>query len=183
MAGAGEWMNARKWTAILAGLMAVAGLAATAAPSAGLLDYLLPHDPPVQVRVRMDSSGFALRQGFRIRKYCGYDVDLRLIHVHNRMHELDALLTNETLPINVTVDVYQAQDERTARVAQLSGMPTLGGHAPTMTILSVGKVKLDKGDYRIEVSSTGDVPQLAGIEADFVMQMTPKTTCAKKPAT
>lgn len=103
-------MNARKWTAVLAGLVAIAGLAAT-------------------------------------------------------------------------VDVYQAQDDRTARVTQLSGMPKLSGHAPTMTILRVAKVKLDKGDYRIEVSSTGDAPQLAGIEADLVMQMTPKTTCAKKPAT
>lgn len=176
-------MNARKWTAVLAGLAAVAGFAATAASSMGLLDYLLPRDPPVQVRVRMDSSGFALRRDFRIRKYCGYDVDLRLIHVHNRMREFDALLTNESLPINVTVDVYRVQDARTDRVAQLSGVPELGGHAPTMTILRVGRVKLDEGDYQVDVSSTGDMPQLAGIEADFVMQMTPKATCEKKPAT
>jgi hypothetical protein len=45
-------MNARKWTAVLAGLVAIAGLAATAAPSAGFLGYLLQHDPPLSAEQR-----------------------------------------------------------------------------------------------------------------------------------
>lgn len=174
-------MNARKWSAILAGLGAVVALAAVAASSAGLLDYVLPYDPPVQVRVRMDASGFQLRQDFDIRKYCSYDVDLRLIHIQNRMHEFDALLTNDKLPVEVTVDVHRVNKQRFEPVAQLRGMPKLDGHAPSMTILNIGHVKLDEGDYRVEVSSTGAAPQLAGIEADFVMQPRPKTTCARKP--
>jgi hypothetical protein len=91
-------------------------------------------------------------------------------------------LKNESLPVNVTVDVYLVNEQRTDRVARLSGMPKLSGHAPSMTILTLGYVKLDEGDYRVEVSSTGDAPQLAGIEADFVMQMPPKATCPSKPA-
>jgi hypothetical protein len=173
-------MNSRKWSAILVGLVALAALGAAAASWAGLLDYLFPHDPPVQVRVRMDSSGFKLRQDFHIRKYCSYDVDLRLIHIQNRMQEFDALLTNKSLPINLTVDVYRVTDQRTDRVAQLSGLPKLTGHAPNTTILTMGYVRLDEGDYRAEVSSTADAPQLAGIEADFVMQIHPKTTCAAR---
>src|ERR1044072_1323844 len=110
-------MNARKGTAILAGVVT---LAAAAASSAGLLDYVLPHEPPVQARVRMDASGFQLRQDFRIRNYCSYDVHLRLMHVHNQMHELDGLLTKESLPIDVTVDVYRVNEQNSERVAQLS---------------------------------------------------------------
>jgi hypothetical protein len=176
-------MNARKWSAILAGLVALVALAAVAAYSAGLLDYVLPHDPPVQVRVRIDASGFQLRQEFHVRKYCSYDVDLRLIHTQNRMHEFDALLTDDSLPVEVTVDVHRVNKQRFEPVAQLRGMPKISGHAPGMTILHIGHVKVDKGDYRMQVSSTGAAPQLAGIGADFVMQRRPKTTCAGKPGT
>lgn len=175
-------MNARKWSAILASVVAIVALTAVAASRAGVVD-LFTHNPPVQVRVRMDSSGFELRQNFRVTKYCSYDVDLRLIHIQNRMGEFDALLTNESLPITVTVDVYRSNGQRIDRVAQVSGRPKLRGHAPSTTILNIGYVKLDEGHYRAEVSSTGDAPRLAGIEADFVVQMRPKTSCAPKGST
>jgi hypothetical protein len=175
-------MNARKWSAILSGLVVIAALAATATSAAGLLD-LFTHKPPVQVRVRLDSLGLKFHQDFRITKYCGYDFDLRLIHTHNRMGEFDAVLVNESLPISVTVDVYRLNGQRTDRVAHLNGMPQRTGSAPSMTVLEIGNVKLDEGHYRAELSSTGEASPLAGIEADFVVQIPPKTTCPTKGST
>lgn len=173
-------MNAKKWTVILFGFVALAGLTVAAVSASGLLDMFTSDPPPVHTRVRMDSSGFKLSQDFRVTKYCSYDVELRLIHTQRRMGELDGLLTNRSLPITVTMDVYRLNGQRTERVAQLSGMPKLYAHAPTHTAVTLGYVRLDKGHYRAEVSSAGEAPQLAGMEADFVMQRHPKTTCPTK---
>lgn len=173
-------MNAKKWSLVLFGFVALAAVAAAALSASGLLDMFTHEPAPVHARVRMDASGFNLSQDFRIRKYCSYDFELRLIHTQRRMGELDRLITNRSLPITVTVDVYRLNGSGTERVAQLSGMPKLYAHAPDHTAVLLGFVTLDKGHYRAEISSAGDAPQLAGIEADVVVQRRPKATCAPK---
>jgi hypothetical protein len=173
-------MNARKRRVLLFGFVATTSLAAAGDSVAGLLDLFTNSQPPVKAHVRMGTRGIAFRHDFHITKYCVYDFELRLNHRYGRMGEFDSLLQNDTLPIAMTVDVYRYDGESAARVARLGETPRLSGRGVTMTILKFGSAKLDEGRYRAEVSSEGEAPQLEGIEADFVAQIRPKTSCPKK---
>jgi hypothetical protein len=169
-------MNARKRNILLVSFVAIAAIAAAATSMAGLLD-LFTTNQPVRERVRMTSSGIELRHDFRVTEECSYEFNLWLLHKQNKMGELDAVLVNYSLPISVTTNVYRLHGERADPVAQLSGAPRRHGKSPGMTNLLIGRVRLDEGHYRVELSSEGEAPQLEGIDMELVVQPRPKTSC------
>lgn len=171
-------MKAR--TALLAAFVAILGLTTAAFSVASLFDPF-GHGVPLETRTKFSKQGFTLRQDFKVGKYCNYDVDLRLVHGTRTRQELQSLLVgNAELPLTLNVDIYRYTGENAERVAQLSNAPRMTGWGAEVTILRSGSLRLDKGRYRVEASTTGEAPQLEGVEADFVMQMRPKTNCPKK---
>lgn len=155
---------------------ALASLLASEVAMAGILDLLFGGGPLLEQRTRIGPEGLALRGDFRVGKACSYQFEVRLLHQHGQMHELDqALGGGSVFPVPVDVRVTRTGDDP-AEVARFAGPPTLSGQAQTMTIFNAGHASLGKGRYHVEVKS-GAVPQLAGVDVDFVVQIRPKTSC------
>src|SRR5262245_42868926 len=153
---------------------ALATLLASEVAIAGFLDLFFG-GPVLEQRARIGPEGLALRADFRVGKQCSYQFEVRLLHKHGQMHELDKALGGNVFPVPVNVRVTRAGDDA-AEVARFESAPTLSGHAQTMTIFNAGHESLDKGRYRVEVKSES-VPQLTDIDVDFVVQIRPKTSC------
>jgi hypothetical protein len=157
-------------------------LTASEVSSAGLLSVVFGKAPALEKTVRIGPRGARLRDEFRVRKYCSYQIDVRLVHREARLGEFDALIENDELPITVIVEMYRQESDHVERLARLEGRPRLFGRGKDLTLFNVEEVRLEKGRYRVEFSTVGEPGKLEGLDLQFVVQTRPKSVCPAKRA-
>jgi hypothetical protein len=156
--------------------MTLAATLASPAALAGLSYFFGGEKPLLTQRTRAAPDGIALDANFRVGKKCGYEFELRLLHQHGRMGELDPLIGGKEFPVPVTLRVTRVGSEKPGDVLQRQGAPHLSGHAPDMTTFEVARASLGRGRYRVELDSAA-VPKLANVDIDFVVHRIPKASC------
>jgi hypothetical protein len=161
----------------------ILALAASAASHAGIWDLFAGPNVPLQRRLAFGAPGLQVQEDFRVNKYCGYEIELRLVHKEGRMGEFDSQLPGRLFPITVIVDVFRYDNDRPARIGHFEARPERSGRGMDLTTFELGHIDLDKGRYRVELRSVDEAPAFKGVSFDFVIQQPPKVSCAKKAKT
>jgi hypothetical protein len=142
-----------------------------------IFDLLWGSEPPLRKRIQLDKSGVLVNESFSVKKYCSYGLKLRLLHKKGEMHEYKKL--SNKLP-EIIVNIFRLEGENKIKIYHNQRFPRVYGYGMETTSYKIGGLRMDKGEYFIEIESLSDQPLLAGIEVDLVIGRTPKTNCPKK---
>jgi hypothetical protein len=135
---------------------------------------------PLVKKIQLDHSGLLVDEKFTIRNYCGYKLNLRLLHKNSRLDEYKNKYKDRRLPVLLEINIFKNEELRQNKIYQNIVTPQRSGLGQNVTSFNIGGILLDEGEYVVHLESFFDESSLKDIDVNFVIQKTPKTICGKK---
>lgn len=152
---------------------------------AGVPDQLVGTAPFLKKRINDIKMGILVDDTFHVKKYCSYEFKLRAIHKNKKMDEYGLWdlyrADKKTVPIQVHLAVSRINNKGAwESIFDSDVYARVSGGNLDITSLHIMYMLLDKGDYQVSLEFLQDIPELKGVQADFVIFRNWKTSCPHK---
>lgn len=168
-----------KLTKIIIFILAMICIKPAIASSLGLFWGI---SPPLVEQFDPSRQGVVLDVEFKVKNRCAYQFDINFIHNNKQWNELAEVIgrgkvkKGTILPVHLTIMKNNLQVKEPA-FDELVDTYGSSAHSSSSTVRTIGHATLTTGTYRAILEMLQDTPVFTGINANFVVEVRPKTNC------